>query len=129
MPSCSRDTLRYRGLQGAERGRELRQPEEAKRGMCMAVQLFNRPTTGRAAVGEQQQDGGETEQAERGEHLHAAVGYEDGSLAVWDVAQPDCPIMTCRLHSEPVMALAINPAGTGAPPTSARRDGRLTQIC
>ena len=87
--------------------------------MCMAVQLFSRPETDTAAE-EKQEHGaaGGTEQAERGGQLHAAVGYEDGSLAVWDVAQPDAPIMSCRLHSEPVMALAVDPAGTGAVPLS-----------
>ena len=106
-------------LQGAQRWRELKQPQEAKRGMCMAVQLFSRPTSD-AAAEEQQEQGaaGETEQAERGGQLHAAVGYEDGSLAVWDVAQPDNPIMSCRLHSEAVMALAVDSAGTGAAPIS-----------
>lgn len=104
-------------LQGAERWRDLIQPEEAKRGMCMAVQLFSRPAPDTAAEGQQEQGlGGNMEQAECEGQLHAAVGYEDGSIAVWDVALPSSPIMACRLHSEPVMALAIDPAGTGASP-------------
>ncbi len=59
-------------------------------GMCMALQLFVRPETGA---------------------LLAAAGYEDGTVAVWDAAQPDRPILHSRMHAEPVMALAMEPSG------------------
>ena len=91
--------------QGAELWRQLRQPDDAKSGMCMAVQLFSEP----AVEGDQQRMQKHVEVR----NLHAAVGYEDGSVAVWDTAQPHAPVMSMRLHSEPVMALAIDSAGTG----------------
>jgi hypothetical protein len=71
---------------------ELKQPEGTKHGMCMAVALFRPPG----------QDA-----------LHAAVGYEDGTLALWDTASPKHALMSTRLHSEPIMALAIDAKGTG----------------
>lgn len=43
--------------------------------------------------------------------VYAAAGYEDGTVAVWDAGQPDSPIMSSRMHTEPVMALAIDPMG------------------
>lgn len=71
---------------------ELKQPEGAKHGMCMTVALFRPPGQ---------------------DPLHAAVGYEDGTLALWDTASPEHALMSTRLHSEPLMALAINAQGTG----------------
>ena len=59
-------------------------------GMCMALQLFYGPNSGT---------------------VHAAAGYEDSTVAVWDTAQPDNPIMSSRMHTEPVMALAVDPSG------------------
>ena len=79
-------------MQGGSKWKELKQPQDAKHGMCMAVALFRQP----------------------GHHaLYTAVGYEDGTLSVWDTAHPDQAIMSARLHTEPIMALAIEPQGTG----------------
>ncbi len=61
-------------------------------GMCMALQLFKMSES---------------------EALFAAAGYEDGTVAVWDADKPDSPIMSSRLHSEPIMALIIDPSGKG----------------
>ena len=79
-------------LQAARRWRELKQPQDAKHGMCMAVALFRQP--GRAA-------------------LYAAVGYEDGTLSVWDTTHPEQALMSVRLHAEPIMTVAIDAQGTG----------------
>ena len=94
--------------------RQLRQPAEAKSGMCMAVQLFSAPAGVRTYRRMRERAGSPEAPA-----LHAAVGYEDGSVAVWDVSQPQAPIMSMQLHTEPVMALAIEAAGTGRQPLSA----------
>lgn len=53
--------------------------------MCMAVQLYV----------ESRQD-----------TLHALVGYEDGTVAVWDVAAGHI-LASKQLHAEPVMAVAV----------------------
>lgn len=76
----------------AVRWEELKQREETKMGMCMALQLFKRSDS---------------------EALYAAAGYEDGTVAVWDADKPDSPIMSSRLHSEPIMALTIDSQGKG----------------
>ena len=77
------------------RWKELRQPKDAKHGMCMAAAFFRQPG---------------------GDDLYLAVGYEDGTLSVWDVAQPDQAMMSARLHAEPIMALAIDALGGGNTP-------------
>lgn len=47
-------------------------------------------------------------QAESSPHPLLLAGYEDGSLALWDVsARKVCSRVAC--HSEPVMALALDP--------------------
>ena len=79
-------------LQEAVRWKELKQREETKMGMCMALQLFRLPDS---------------------EALYAAAGYEDGTVAVWDADKPNSPIMSSRLHSEPIMALIIDSSGKG----------------
>ena len=64
----------------------------AKNGMCMAVALFRQPGS---------------------DALYAAVGYEDGTLTSWDTACPQHAIMSARLHSEPIMTVAIGAHGKG----------------
>lgn len=59
--------------------------------MCMAVQLYMQ--SGQKA-------------------LHALVGYEDGTVAVWDVAAGNL-LASKQLHAEPVMALAVAADGSG----------------
>ncbi len=60
--------------------------------MSMAVALFRQP----------EQDA-----------LYAAVGYEDGTLAVWDTAHPDQALMSARLHKEVIMTVAVDAQATG----------------
>lgn len=79
-------------MQKASKWRELKQAEASKNGMCMAVALFR----------------------QQGQHaLYTAVGYEDGTLAIWDAAKPEHALMSARLHSEPIMTVAIDAQGTG----------------
>ena len=69
---------------------QLLQPEGAKHGMCMAVQLYK---------------------ASQEHSLHALVGYEDGTAAVWRVA--DATILASkRFHDEPIMAVAVAADGS-----------------
>ena len=44
--------------------------------------------------------------------LHALVGYEDGTVAVWDVTAGRL-VKSSQLHAEPVMALAVTADGSG----------------
>ena len=67
------------------------QPEGVKHGMCMAVQLY-------------------TQSSKPG--LHALVGYEDGTAAVWDASNGKM-LASKRLHVEPIMAAAVTPDGSG----------------
>lgn len=70
---------------------QLAQPPGIKHGMCMAVQLYTPPDSNK---------------------LHALVGYEDGELAVWNVC--DGQLLASRhTHDEPIMALAVDAAGSG----------------
>lgn len=64
----------------------------AKNGMCMAVAMFRQPGS---------------------DALYVAVGYEDGTLTIWDVACPQHAIISARLHSEPIMTVAIDAHGKG----------------
>ena len=64
----------------------------AKNGMCMAVAMFRQPGS---------------------DALYVAVGYEDGTLTIWDVACPQHAIIIARLHSEPIMTVAIDAHGKG----------------
>ena len=45
--------------------------------------------------------------------LYAAVGYEDGTLSIWDTARPDQALMRARLHAEPIMTVAVDAQGAG----------------
>ena len=62
--------------------------------MCMAVKLYMQ--SGQNA-------------------LHALVGYEDGTVAVWGVAAGNL-LASKQLHAEPVMALAVAADGSGLHP-------------
>lgn len=69
----------------------LSQPEGMKAGMCMAVQFLEQNTASFQSV--------------------LAAGYEDGSLALWNLADRREPIASENLHGEPVMALAAHGEG------------------
>ena len=69
----------------------LQPGEEAKWGMCMALQLFHVASVGLCVV----------------------AGYEDGTAAFWRLDSPTQPTCSARLHEEPVMALAIDSCCTG----------------
>lgn len=62
--------------------------------MCMAVQLYT-----------------QSEQSV----LYALVGYEDGTVAVWDVIAGRF-VKSSQLHAEPVMAVAVADDGSGISP-------------
>jgi hypothetical protein len=53
------------------------------------------------------------------------AGYEDGTVALWDGRAPGRPLAAARLHSEPVMALALTPppAAAGVPAAAAGGSG------
>lgn len=57
-------------------------------GMCMAVQAFTQPN----AEG----------------FLNIVAGYEDGSMAIWDLRSVKMPYLTTRFHQEPVLSLALD---------------------
>eukprot|EP00249_Psilotum_nudum_P017765 c26479_g2_i3 orf=277-1569(+) len=62
------------------------QPKAA--GMCMAVQIFSPP--------------------ESGGFLNVIAGFEDGSIAVWDLRNSKEPSIKVKLHSEPVLSIAFD---------------------
>lgn len=47
--------------------------------------------------------------AVQGSTLHAVAGYEDGSVALWDVRRPNQPLASAKLHSEAIMCVAVAP--------------------
>ena len=59
--------------------------------MCMAIQLYTQ--LGQSV-------------------LYALVGYEDGTVAVWDVSAGSL-VTSVQLHAEPVMAVAVAADGSG----------------
>lgn len=67
-----------------------RTPTGPKRGMAMAVQLLPQP-------------------AGQSSSPLVVVGYESGSVALWDARHPAAPVAEARLHEEAVMALALDP--------------------
>ena len=70
----------------------LSQPSTSmKCGMCMALQFLRIPD---------------------GDACHYLMaGYEDGTLALWDVAAKSRPKAVQKLHGEPIMALATHGQG------------------
>eukprot|EP00877_Chromochloris_zofingiensis_P003935 jgi/Chrzof1/13542/Cz08g01130.t1 len=82
----------------------LRQPrgEQAKHGMCMALQLFVHRSGG----------------------VWCACGYEDGTVALWDTQQPQQYVCHSRLHQEPIMSVAVNASGSQG--ISGAADGSLS---
>lgn len=49
-----------------------------------------------------------------GRPLGAVAGYEDGSLAVWSEGDASHPLVSSRVHADPVMALAVGAPGATA---------------
>ena len=112
-----------------------------KVGMVMALALFMGPCASPAAAptsapadGAEQQEpsagsSGRPGTESAGARLLLAAGYEDGSLAVWEVAAPLARVLALRrLHDEPVMALTIDPAGEGGACGAAERQITLFRL-
>jgi len=48
-----------------------------------------------------------------GTRVLLATGHEDGTVAIWDVGAPTAPLASGKLHSQPLMALDVDPGGRG----------------
>ena len=73
-------------VQWARLVRTLKQPEGMKCGMCMSIARLN-------------------------SGYHLVTGYEDGTLAMWSMAVTSGPLMKCKPHGEPIMALGVHNQG------------------
>ncbi|GAQ82778.1 WD40 domain-containing protein [Klebsormidium nitens] len=69
------------------------QTDTPSAGMCMSVQLLLQPESAPSPV--------------------AVGGYEDGTVMAWDLRSPAVPCIRQRLHSEPVLSLAVDRTGCG----------------
>ncbi|KAJ7544263.1 hypothetical protein O6H91_09G071400 [Diphasiastrum complanatum] len=74
----SPDAFDEQGLRGLERSA----------GMCMALQAYVQPYS----------EG----------FLNVVAGYEDGSVALWDIRNPGSPSFMKRLHCEPVLSICLD---------------------
>ncbi|CAM6087491.1 unnamed protein product [Calypogeia fissa] len=72
-------------------------------GMCMTLQAF---------------------QPEGGGFLTIFSGYEDGSMAVWDLRNPKVPQIRSKFHSEPVLSIGMDSSLKGG--VSGAADDKLT---
>ncbi|KAI3959166.1 hypothetical protein MKX01_023842 [Papaver californicum] len=45
--------------------------------------------------------------------LNVLAGYEDGTMAWWDIRNPGVPLTVAKFHSEPVLSIAIDGSCTG----------------
>ncbi|KAI4386579.1 hypothetical protein MLD38_004501 [Melastoma candidum] len=63
------------------------------RGLCMTIQAF-------------------IPSASQG-FLNVLTGYEDGSMAWWDVRKPGNPLTCVKFHSEPVLSLSLDSSSNG----------------
>ncbi|KAL7113385.1 hypothetical protein ACP275_04G058300 [Erythranthe tilingii] len=41
-------------------------------------------------------------------YVNVVSGYEDGSMALWDLRNPALPVTSVKFHSEPVLSLCID---------------------
>lgn len=60
--------------------------------------------------------------------LHLLAAYEGGHVVLWDAKQPLAPIASIRGHEEPVMALALQPTGTGGQPPCICHDNECLRL-
>ena len=119
---CCACRQRVAEFRGEAAGRKL--------GMVMSLALYQTPAAPQAgavaaaAVAEGSASGGGNDASGRSSSsssssssarggVFLAAGYEEGSLVVWDVAAPAgaAPAAQRRLHTEPMMALALDPGG------------------
>lgn len=64
-----------------------------ERGMCMAVRSFS-PSSSQG-------------------YMNVLSGYEDGSMAWWDLRNPSLPVTSVKFHSEPVLSLSVSNSCNG----------------
>eukprot|EP00899_Mesostigma_viride_P011870 jgi/Mesvir1/20684/Mv14893-RA.1 len=57
------------------------------------------------------------------------VGYEDGTLRVWDLRQPRAPLVCSRLHAEPLLDMCLNEKGTAGASGSAGHELVFFDVC
>ena len=74
-------------MQWGKLARTLSQPDSMKCGICMSIQSL------------------------RHRAFLLLMGYEDGTLALWDISQQSTPLTRCKPHGEPIMAMAVSNHG------------------
>lgn len=81
-------------VNSAEKLIKLSHDSTKSRGMCMAVRAFV--------------------PSESEGYMNVVSGYEDGSMALWDMRNPSLPVTSVKFHSEPVLSLCVdNSCGGG----------------